>query len=264
MKISKIEISNFRSFKEISLTPKNVCSLIGKNNSGKSNLLEALQVFFEDSKRLIEEESFHQKNTFEPIKIKLAFDNLNKWESEEFSSWIKEDKLTVERVFNYGSDSKITINTYAHLEKPSQEWLDPDEIGPDLRDEYWNDRKDELTINGISFKEKLEESMDGNKPNVDTWEDKAEEFFSENRNHFDEEDIEEYRKENPRGYKGVLKGALPELIYIPAVRDLEEETKVKKSNPFGQLINSIIDEFSSEEETILSEKLNEISDFLIV
>jgi len=68
--------------------------------------------------------------------------------------------------------------------------------------------------------------------------------------------------ENPKGYPGVLKGALPEFIYIPAVRDILEEAKVAKTNPFGKLINSVLEKISQEKKDHISAKLKEIEALL--
>jgi len=49
MKISKIQIKNFKSLKDVALNDLgNMVVLIGKNSSGKSNILEALYMFFND------------------------------------------------------------------------------------------------------------------------------------------------------------------------------------------------------------------------
>jgi putative ATP-dependent endonuclease of the OLD family len=43
LRISKLEIENFRSLESISLELPQVCALVGPNNAGKSNILEALR-----------------------------------------------------------------------------------------------------------------------------------------------------------------------------------------------------------------------------
>ncbi|RLL85898.1 ATP-dependent endonuclease [Mesotoga sp. BH458_6_3_2_1] len=46
MKIAKIYIRRFRSFEKSEFTLGDVCAIVGKNNSGKSSILRALNVFF--------------------------------------------------------------------------------------------------------------------------------------------------------------------------------------------------------------------------
>lgn len=46
--IERIEIKNFRSTRNLIISPKNLAVLVGKNDSGKSNVLRALNLFFND------------------------------------------------------------------------------------------------------------------------------------------------------------------------------------------------------------------------
>ena len=44
--ITKIDIRNFRSVRSLSISPGRLAILVGKNDSGKSNILRALNLFF--------------------------------------------------------------------------------------------------------------------------------------------------------------------------------------------------------------------------
>ncbi|SFS20050.1 ATP-dependent nuclease [Yoonia litorea] len=46
LRITKIDIRNFRSVRNLSLSPSKLAVLVGKNDSGKSNVLRALNLFF--------------------------------------------------------------------------------------------------------------------------------------------------------------------------------------------------------------------------
>ena len=46
LKITKIEIQNFRSVKNLILRPEKLAVIVGRNDSGKSNVLRALNLFF--------------------------------------------------------------------------------------------------------------------------------------------------------------------------------------------------------------------------
>ncbi len=43
MRISNISVTNFRSIKQLDVKLPQVCALVGPNNSGKSNILEAIR-----------------------------------------------------------------------------------------------------------------------------------------------------------------------------------------------------------------------------
>ena len=225
--------------------------MVGRNNSGKSNFIKALELFFEGSIRLINDECFYNHKTNEPIEILITFEQLSGWEREQFKPWmIDEDKLIVGReVVCTGTDS-YKINTLAITKVPKPEWLREDIINSNKITEWWP-KKDELKINDLDFGAELGTT----KPGVGKWKEIAKKFLDE---HSDEIPWEEKRRENPKGYPGVLKGALPEFIHIPAVRDISEEAKVGKTNPFGQLINSILEKISQEQKDLISKQLKEI------
>ena len=48
LKIRYINIRNFRSIKNLSFSPGRLAVLVGRNDSGKSNVLRALNLFFND------------------------------------------------------------------------------------------------------------------------------------------------------------------------------------------------------------------------
>lgn len=54
MKINKLRIKNFRGYKdEVTINFSNLTAIVGKNDVGKSSVLEALDIFFNDGKGLI-------------------------------------------------------------------------------------------------------------------------------------------------------------------------------------------------------------------
>jgi len=255
MKIQKIVIRNYRSLHNLTIYPKDILSLVGRNNSGKSNLINAVELFFEASIRLVDNECFynykHEEPIKEPIELFITFGQLSDWEREQFGPWMCEDKLIVGReVVCTGAEPPYAINNLAITKVPEPEWLREDIINGEKITEWWS-KKDELITNGLDFGIELGTS----KPKVGEWKEAAKKFLKEHR---DEIPWKKERRENPRGYVGVLKGALPEFIHIPAVRDISEEAKVTKTNPFGQLINSVLEKISKEQKDLISKQLKEI------
>jgi len=254
MKISKIEISNYRSLKEVTIYPKNLLALIGRNNSGKSNILKALQLFFDGGVKLVNEEVFYNHEAANPINITVTFEDLSEWEKDQFAPWLEGEKLIVGRKYSCSGTDTYTVTTLAIKSVPDVEWLLEDNINGENIKRWWS-QKGLLQINGCNFVG----FVGGTKPNVGTWKEKAKEF------------IEEYKDaipfclkeiENPKGYPGVLKGALPEFIYVPAVRDISDEAKVSRYSPFGQLINSILEKISQEQKDVISKGIKEVEKLL--
>ena len=250
MKIRKIQISNYRSLRNVTILPEDIIALVGRNNSGKSNLIKALELFFEASIRLVNDGCFYESNTNKPIEIFITFDQLSDWEKERFSPWMDGDKLTAGREVVCTDTDSYKIKHIAITKVPEPEWLRDDEINGNKINEWWP-KKDELQINGLDFAAELGSSKQG----VAKWKETAKHFVEEHR---DEISWVEKRLENPTGYPGVLNDALPEFIHIPAVRDISEEAKVAKTNPFGQLINSVLEKISGDEKDRVSKQLKEI------
>ncbi|MDP1760555.1 MAG: AAA family ATPase, partial [Candidatus Woesebacteria bacterium] len=76
MFIQKLEIKNFRSIKELTIQPKNLCALIGPNSVGKTNVLRALDLVIGEgwtTKAKVARELFH--DTAKPIIIEVSFAN---------------------------------------------------------------------------------------------------------------------------------------------------------------------------------------------
>jgi len=250
MKIQRIEIKNYRSLQNLDIYPKDILALVGRNNSGKSNLIRALELFFEGTTRLVNDECFYNHKTEKPIEIFIIFEQLSDWEKEQFEPWMDEDKLIVGReIVCTGADS-YTINNLAITKAPEPEWLREDMISGEKITEWWS-KKDELKTSGLDFGVELGTS----KPGVGKWKEAVKKFLDEHRN---EILWKKERRENPKGYPGVLKGALPEFIHIPAVRDISDEAKVAKTNPFGQLINSVLEKITEKQKDLISKQLKEI------
>lgn len=170
---------------------------------------------------------------------------------EQFDPWmIDEDKLIVGKEFVCTGTDSYTIKRLAITKVPEPEWLQQDIINGEKITEWWS-KQDELKISGLDFGVELGTS----KPGVGEWKEAAKEFIDEHR---DGIPWKRERRKNPKGYRGVLKGALPEFIHIPAVRDISEEAKVRKTNPFGQLINSVLEKISEEQKDLVSKQLKEI------
>jgi len=114
MKIKSIKIHNFRSIKEAKFDAYNYTVLVGSNNAGKSNVLTALRIFYED------EIKFDDKSDFPKFKaaddeswIEIEYRLTN----EEFSNLKKEYKipgniLKVRKYLNKGKANQSNIYAY--------------------------------------------------------------------------------------------------------------------------------------------------------
>jgi len=81
MKIKSLTIHNFRSIKEVKFNLEDYVILVGANNAGKSNILTALRIFYED------EIKFNEKSDFP------------KFQTEDNESWIEIEYLLTQEEF---------------------------------------------------------------------------------------------------------------------------------------------------------------------
>ncbi len=109
MKIESVRIENFRSFKDETIKFDNYTCFVGANGSGKSTILNALNVFFrqyKDSKTDLSKltsEDFHHKKTGNPVKITVTFTDLSDTAKDDLSDYVRQDKLIVSSVAKYDS-----------------------------------------------------------------------------------------------------------------------------------------------------------------
>lgn len=73
MKISYIKIRNYKSIKCLNVHIDSLTAIVGKNNFGKSTILDAIQCFY--GEKDIDVDDFHL-GTDEDIKIKITFDDI--------------------------------------------------------------------------------------------------------------------------------------------------------------------------------------------
>lgn len=75
MKIKEIRIKNFRSIKEVTVNPARFNILVGQNNHGKSNFIEAIEWFY-NGKGNIEEIRHCDAASDEFIEVEVVFDDV--------------------------------------------------------------------------------------------------------------------------------------------------------------------------------------------
>jgi predicted ATP-dependent endonuclease of OLD family len=263
MKLRYLNIQNFCSAKHVELSVNDLQALVGANNSGKSNILKALNLLFNPSTKLIEEETFWNLEFENEIRIEAIFKQLDQNELDKLAPYLKpDDSFHMARTVNFESDEdsdefddgSISISQQYLKSVPIHDWLRQDKIKGKNNKKWWN-KKEKLVVDGNSF----EEFVGGSKPNVGEWKKFARQFVEE---YLESEDFEEIWIDNPRGYAGVLKGVLPNYILIPAVQEVTEQAKVSSRSPFGQLIDRLMKNISSVQKEEVKQILTDIDNRL--
>ena len=264
MKLKYVRIKNYRSCKDVYIELRGLHALVGANGSGKSSVLRALDFLFNPANGKIDEESFWNGETDRRIWIEALFDNLTleELEDDKLIPYLKPDKtFHIARSAQFipvtgdtgtdSSDMKIIISQHYCKPIPSQLWLRQSEINGKKIAEWWNN-KNELIVNGVSFADLFDGTT---KPNVNGWKDKAKSFVEK---HLFNEDLSDTWNENPQGYAGVLKGTLPNYVFVPAIRDVVDEAKVTKTNPFGRILHEILGSVTEDQKLEIETSLEKL------
>ena len=105
MQLTKLHVKNLRSIRDSGEFPlKSLFSIVGENNTGKSNLLRAIEVLLSPGSGKLSCEDFNDIST--PITIKGVFDNLSATEKSRWRSYLVEHTLSLEKHIALTTDER--------------------------------------------------------------------------------------------------------------------------------------------------------------
>jgi predicted ATP-dependent endonuclease of OLD family len=249
MKIENVNIRNFKTYDSngVGMSLSDLTTLIGENSTGKSNVIEALDLFFNYSKSKISISSFHHNNYKTPIIIEIRFQKLDSGEKESFKSHLNDDEsLTVTQIIStISKDEDIpleqaSVDMLDFIEskhgtkiKSKIEWLqfDDEKLPTKTNIKKW--WKDSLEVDGLNFKSYF--SDQSVEPTPEEYNEALKKMWLEHYEVIPKEKIT--GDEKLLGWKNKLKGNLPKFFYIPAIKKVDEELKVTSTSPLGEIIS---------------------------
>jgi putative ATP-dependent endonuclease of the OLD family len=204
---------------------------VGPNGAGKSTVLSALNIFFQTptsstpNVRALEEEDFHNKQTEIPIRITVTFEDLPEEAKTALKDYIRQDKLIVTSEVIWDSDSgtgtvrqhgqrlgmKVFAERYFKKESDGAKVAELKVIYAALKQEF-PDLPAAAT--GPSMKEALQ-TYEAAHPELCEAIQSSDEFYGANTG-----------KLNP----------FVQWVYVPAVKDAQEEGEETKKGALGQLL----------------------------
>ncbi len=230
MVIDKVSIQNFRSIEDETLFCSELTALVGRNGSGKSSFLRALELFYSLGPK-VDAEDFYNRDTNREIVIAVTYKELNSEALSLFEKYAQDGALTVERVVTL-KEGKANFSYH----------------GSSLQNARCTDVREALTLTdkAKTAKEKYTKL-------------KAEASFTTLPNATTKEAIaialKDWETANPTqcerarddgkffGFTSVANGYLgrfTKFLFIPAVRDASQDANDGASSPIEGLMNLVV------------------------
>lgn len=226
MKIKELVIDNYRSVKHAKLPFSNFSCIIGQNNAGKSTILLALSLFYSGSK--LKSEDFY--NSDHPTRIQVTYENVTETDlmriPEEhrirISEILVEQTLKLVRIYDPNGSSKLLCRRLVPSDQRFQEDF-KGRTGAELKRFIADTYPDYATLfDSVTTQKAAREVLESIIDRMKT------------------EDFEETDSDLPTGIQNSVIPLLPEPIYIPAVKDISDDVKMKESATMGKLVGILM------------------------
>ena len=243
MKISKVEIFNWRSIVHESIDFNDLMIFIGQNNHGKSNALSALLFFFGE----IGLQDLDFNNTSNELWIEIEFSDLNEEEISTFQKYVtSSNALKVRKVAVKGEG----FSYHGYLQEPNEDWL---------REENISNYTNREAVQELPLYEYL---PDSGRITKDAFRQAQSEYIQNNNDNI----AFEYKLESSNflGAKNVAKGIFGDLFFIPSIKRASDELSAKGNSVFGQLYSRVINKMSESDHKFIEakQKITELSKIL--
>lgn len=236
MRLREIRIQNFRSFKDETIHLDDYTCLVGPNGAGKSTVLQALNVFFRNTAgsavnlHILSEEDFHHKNTSEPVRIALTFDDLSAEAQEDLKAYYRNGKLVISAVAAWNSNTgSAEVKQYGSrmVMKPFAPFFEANEKkapAGELKAIYAKLQQEFADLPKASSKGDMESAL---RAYEEAYPEKCELLESENQ------------------FYGWSKGENRlrkyfQWIYVPAIKDPSTEQEEGRATALGQLLERTV------------------------
>jgi putative ATP-dependent endonuclease of OLD family len=225
MQLVELTIENFRSIRHTSLQMAPFITIIGPNNSGKTNLLLGLQLFF--NPRQLDGEDFPGGVIDAPILLDAKFASLGDEERRALSPYLHREGLEVRRSATFDDDGRTSWDTYIRIQEPKD---------PDFKRSRVHENRERL-IEIVSSRS-LPAYFRGSTGRV------SQASFLSGLGRYCQEQASSLEWDEPTWVASeevwrALEPFLPKFHYIPPVRRLEEELGGR--TPLGELLEHVVE-----------------------
>ena len=225
MIIQEVHVTNFRSILDESLPCDSLTALVGRNGSGKSSFLRALDLFYNPSAKIMAED-FYAADTTQDIEIAVTFASLNIEEKELFTAYIDNGTLTIVRIFSETQGNKSGTYYGVRLQNPDFVCVRDAGGKMDIRRKYNEIKKGTYSsLPSVSSADQVLKALT-------EWESKNPTQCSPRR-----DDGQFF------GFTQVAQGYLgrhTRFISIPAVRDAQEDSTENRGSIVTELMDLVV------------------------
>ncbi len=251
MRLAQLAVNNYRALRDVAIPLSQFGCLIGENNSGKSSFLQALSLFFSGSKLA----ASHYFDDSRPIRIAVTFEDISDADlarlSEEhrarIAGIVKNGHLVLVRTYDVDGKSAFSYNTLTPI--------DPRFAVDQIAELVKGQRA------GQAFAAKVVEAFPELNARVDasTNQDAVKQTIQELADSMPDDQKKAVDQPLPTGIDKSIEPMLPDVIYIPAVKDLADDIKTTETTPFGKILAILLQSVEPQlpEAKKLFEALNE-------
>ena len=236
MKIKRVKIEHFRSWKSETTEIGEYNCFVGANGAGKSAVLCALNTFFRHTQNTptnvlnLHEEDFYRKDTSQPIRITVTFDDLSTEAQQDFKAYYRQGELTVHIEAVWDETTRSALGQHfgsRRIMTAFSPYFAADEekkLVADLKEIYKGLKEQCPELPNATTKDAMREAL---------------RVYEEQH----PADCELAASENQ--FYGWSKGAnhlqkYVQWVYVPAAKDVSSEQDENKNSAFGQLLERTI------------------------
>lgn len=226
MILHALQVKHFRCLRDFEITFEPLTALLGRNGAGKSCVLYALEVFY-DVSASISEEDFYNRYIQTPIEITVTFGQLRADELAEFAPYVSADKLIVTKRIA-AEDGRYSQRYYAALPQYKRFVAIRALEGAMPRREAWNkfvDSGEFPELQRATTAARVEEYMAA--------------FETEHQDLLEPIEKEEQFFGPPNIGGGKLDN-YTKCLLIPAIKDVSEELTERRGSSLYQLLDVIV------------------------
>ena len=226
MQIQNVQVKNFRSILNETLPCDSLTALVGRNGSGKSSFLSALELFYNPAAGVTPED-FYAEDVAQDIEIAVTYIDLDAEAKDFFSAYVDNDSLTVVRVFSDPQSGKSGSYHGMRLQNPDFVDIRKASSARDKRAIY-----NEVRREGKYAALPSANSADAVLRELDAWETQNPEHYKLLR-----DDGQFF------GFTQVGQGYLgryTKFIHVPAVRDALEDATERRGSSVTELMDLVV------------------------